>query len=134
MRNISTNGLTTLAKRTGNEPIIIIEVDWGDGPISYADRDLPGQHPDGARRPHHRVRLEADAPALGRRRRARGRWRSPTYWTVAITKRAALGETRRPAGSGSGSYSAGSSTSATPSPTRTAGASCTATSSRPTSC
>ena len=44
MRNISANGLAQLAKRHGNEPVNIIEVDWiaGRAPASYADKDVQG--------------------------------------------------------------------------------------------
>ena len=39
MRNISTAGLATLAKKLGNEPICIVEIDWVAGSTSsYADR------------------------------------------------------------------------------------------------
>jgi hypothetical protein len=46
MRSISANGLATLAQRLGNEPIMIVEVDWRDGvqPKQYADRTIT---PDG---------------------------------------------------------------------------------------
>ena len=42
VRNISSNALTTLAQRLGNEPITIVEVDWADGvvPRLYADRTI----------------------------------------------------------------------------------------------
>jgi len=40
MRNISAGGLAKLAQSKGTEPIIIVEVDWGDGPVAYADRDI----------------------------------------------------------------------------------------------
>ena len=42
MRSISTNGLAMLAQRLGNEPIMIVEVDWRDGvqPKQYADREV----------------------------------------------------------------------------------------------
>ena len=42
MRSISANGLATLAQRLGNEPIMIVEVDWRDGvqPKQYADRTI----------------------------------------------------------------------------------------------
>ena len=42
MRTISSNALTTLAQRLGNEPISIVEVDWADGivPRRYADRTI----------------------------------------------------------------------------------------------
>ena len=44
MRNISAEGLAQLAKRHGNEPVNIIEVDWiaGQSPASYADKDVQG--------------------------------------------------------------------------------------------
>ena len=37
-------GLAQLAKRHGNEPVNIIEVDWiaGQAPASYADKDVQG--------------------------------------------------------------------------------------------
>ena len=43
VRTISSNALTTLAKRLGNEPIVIVEVDWADAivPRRYADRTIP---------------------------------------------------------------------------------------------
>jgi hypothetical protein len=42
MRSISTAGLATLAKNLGNEPITIVQVDWGNTlpTQSYADRTL----------------------------------------------------------------------------------------------
>ena len=51
MRNISYNGLATLANRYGNEPINIVEVDWytdaqgNTATLAYADRDIPGPPP-----------------------------------------------------------------------------------------
>jgi len=44
MRNISPEGLAQLAKRHGNEPVNIIEVDWiaGQAPAAYADKDVQG--------------------------------------------------------------------------------------------
>lgn len=47
MRSISTDSLTTLAQRLGNEPISILEIEWSPGKKSqYADRDvgsIPGK-------------------------------------------------------------------------------------------
>lgn len=48
MRTISAEGLAKLAQTHGNEPIILLEVDWRDGstPRWYADRDvetIPGR-------------------------------------------------------------------------------------------
>ena len=42
VRNISPNGLATIANPLGNEPIFILSVDWSadNAPVSYADRDL----------------------------------------------------------------------------------------------
>ena len=40
MRNLSANALTKVATKAGNEPIAIVEVDWVDGPVLYADRDI----------------------------------------------------------------------------------------------
>ena len=42
VRTISSNALTTLAQKLGNEPINIVEVDWADGivPQRYADRTI----------------------------------------------------------------------------------------------
>jgi len=40
MRNISAGGLAKLAQSKGTEPIVIVEVDWGTGPVAYADRDI----------------------------------------------------------------------------------------------
>lgn len=42
MRSISANGLAMLAQRLGTEPINLIEVYWASGPVSYADKTLPG--------------------------------------------------------------------------------------------
>ena len=42
VRTISSNALSTLAQRLGNEPVTIVEVDWADGvvPRLYADRTI----------------------------------------------------------------------------------------------
>lgn len=40
MRTLSANALTKIATRAGTEPVAIVEVDWVDGPILYADRDI----------------------------------------------------------------------------------------------
>jgi hypothetical protein len=43
VRSISAEGLAALAKRYGNEPINIVEVEWVPGqPILYADNDVEG--------------------------------------------------------------------------------------------
>src|SRR4051812_9714657 len=44
MRNISTNGLAKIAQSKGAEPILIVEVDWGEGTVAYADSDANGIH------------------------------------------------------------------------------------------
>lgn len=46
MRQVSVDSLAKLTKKLGTEPISIIEVDWGDGTLSYADTDvgtIPGK-------------------------------------------------------------------------------------------
>ena len=48
MRTISAAGLAKIAQTHGNEPIVLLEVDWRDGstPKWYADRDvetIPGR-------------------------------------------------------------------------------------------
>jgi hypothetical protein len=46
MRNLSLDALTKIATKRGTEPIFIIEIDWGTGVVSYADRRveaIPGK-------------------------------------------------------------------------------------------
>lgn len=40
MRNLSAGALAKIAQKKGTEPINIIEIDWGSGPVSYADRAI----------------------------------------------------------------------------------------------
>ncbi len=43
MRQLSGDALTKLARKTGNEPVAIVEITWHAGTtISYADKELPG--------------------------------------------------------------------------------------------
>ena len=45
MRNISANGLATLAQRLGNEPIMIVEVDCATGCSPSSTRIAPSRFP-----------------------------------------------------------------------------------------
>lgn len=40
MRTLSSNALTKIATKLGTEPLVIIEVEWGSGVVSYADRTI----------------------------------------------------------------------------------------------
>lgn len=40
MRSLSASALSKIATRAGTEPVVVIEVDWGDSPVLYADRDI----------------------------------------------------------------------------------------------
>lgn len=40
MRTLTAGALAKIAQKKGTEPINIVEVDWGGGPVSYADRTI----------------------------------------------------------------------------------------------